>query len=282
MTKSGPALRADLAADLSWLAPAGMAEDEFAPTRARLAGLLSRPLANPFYSAKRRSIYLVEDEVLGRVAIKEMRHDGPLRQFWFRHVRCRQALREFRVGSAFEARGGRTPTFLGAALDRNPLALRRVILFIHWLDGVETLTEYLRGQSGEPSQDRFDRIGASLVAAARLGLVHGRHSSENILVDSRGEEPVFYAIDFAYSRLESEMDELGFVRDVARIAQWLWHESVLSESALELFFERVARSAWSDPQLVQTHSKQMIVEFQRWRRVLAKGKAIQVRRERTT
>lgn len=259
-----------------------MSENDFAPLRERLAGLLTRPLTDPIYSAKRRSIYLAEDPVLGRVAIKEMRNEGALRKIWFRHVRFRHALREFRVGSAFEARGGRTPGFFGAALELNPLAMRRVVLFIRWLDGVETLTDYLRRHSAELSDELFDRIAESLVAAAHLGLVHGRHSSENVLVDSAGEGPAFYTIDFAYSRLTSEFDDAGFVRDVARIAQWLCYETVVSNAALERFFERVAGRAWSDPRIAEARSKQMLAELRRWKRRLGKKTAAQVRRERTT
>jgi RIO-like serine/threonine protein kinase len=259
-----------------------MREDEFPAIRGRLVGLLSKSLSDPIYSANRRSIYLAEDPILGRVAIKEMRYESAMRRLWFRTVRSRHALREFRVGSGFAARGGRTPAFLGAALDRDLLALRRVIVFIRWLDGVETLTDYLGRQREEPPDEMFDRIGASLVAAARLGLIHGRHSSDNILVDSGGEEPVFYAIDFAYSRLNSGFDEAGFVRDVARIAHWLWHEKVCSDAALERFFERVAQSAWPDQPTSRSRSKQMLVELERWKQLLAKGPVAQARRERTT
>ncbi len=282
MTKSGHAPHTHPTSDFTWLAPPGTREDEFPNVRGRLAGLVSKPLSDPIYSAKHRSIYLAEDEILGRVAIKEVRHENAMRRFWFRTVRSRHALREFRVGSGFAARGGRAPEFFGAALDCDLLALRRVIVFIRWLDGVETLTDYLRRHSEEPPDEMFDRIGESLVAAARLGLIHGRHSSDNILVESSGEEPVFYTIDFAYSRLNSGFDEAGFVRDVARIAHWLWHEKVCSDAALERFFERVAQSAWPEQRTTRSRSKQMLVELERWKRLLAKGPAGQERRERTT
>ncbi|MFP8878290.1 MAG: lipopolysaccharide kinase InaA family protein [Myxococcota bacterium] len=247
-----------------------MSEDGFRRVRARLERLISVPQPNEVYRAKRRSIFVVEDATLGRLAIKEMRHEGAMRRLWFRYPRYRHATREFRVGSAFEALGGQTPNFLGAALERNGFGLERVLLFIRWLDGVETLTDYLARLDPLPS-DAFERLADALIAAARLGLVHGRHSSENILVDTSGDQPVFYAIDFAFSRLGRGFDANGFVRDIGRIAHWLWHEQVLDATQMRALFESVARRGWQTVSERTLRISQMNEELRRWQVVLEKG-----------
>jgi len=203
------------------------------------------------------------------VAIKEMRHEGAMRRLWFRYPRHRDATREFRVGSAFEALGGLTPNFLGAALDRSVLGLERVLLFIRWLDGVETLTEYL-ARLDSRAAEVFERLADALIASARLGLVHGRHSSENILVDSSGDLPVFYTIDFAFSRLGDGFDANGFVRDVARIAHWLCHEQVLDPPQVQALFECVARRAWDSAPEQSARVSRLGKELRRWQAVLKK------------
>ena len=133
--------------------------------------------------------------------------------------------------------------FFAAALDRGPFSLRRVLLFVRWLEGVETLTGYLRRLGDPPAPQVLDEVADALIDAARLGLVHGRHSSENILVGTGAEGPIFYTIDFAYSRLTDRFDAAGFSRDTARIAHWLWHEQVYSDATLTRFFLHVASLA---------------------------------------
>lgn len=252
-----------------WLAPAAMSVREFRLVRARLDQLVSIPQTNEVYRAKRRSIFVVDDATLGRVAIKEMRHDGAARRLWFRYPRYRDATREFRIGSAFEALGGQTPSFLGAAIERNVFGLERVLVFIRWLEGVETLTEYL-SRLDPPLTDAFERLADALVAAARLGLVHGRHSSENILVDAHGDRPSFYSIDFAFSRLGRGLDANGFVRDLGRIAHWLRHEQVLDPTQTETLFECVARRAFGTASERTERVSQMNQELRRWKRILRK------------
>jgi len=257
--------------DLVWLKPSEMSADEFDRVRSRLSRLNRDSQIREVYRANRRSIFVVDDATLGCVAIKEMRHEGMWRRFWFRYARFGHATREFRVGAAFEALGGRTPGILGAALDRTAFGLRRVLLFIRWLDGVETLTEYL-ARRDPPRSDDFERLADALIEAARLGLVHGRHSSDNILVDSSGATPVFYTIDFAFSRLRPGFDGDGFVRDLARIAHWLWHEQVLDPRTIDELFECVAARAWDVPNERAQRVSQMQRELRRWQIVLDKGR----------
>jgi hypothetical protein len=244
----GGGLRAARADRLTWLAPPGTEPEAFAAARARLARILAAPEAREIYTAKRRSLYRVEDAELGALAIKEMRNRRPLRSLRFGWLQEHRALGEFRVGAAFAARGGRTPAFVAAALERSALGLRRVLIFLRWLEGARTLTEHLRGLGRDPSPELLDAVAASLVDAARLGLVHGRHSSENLLVTPRPGGVDLWVIDFAYSRLADDLDAEGLVEDAARVAHRLLHERVCSREAMAALFERLARRAWPDPQ----------------------------------
>jgi tRNA A-37 threonylcarbamoyl transferase component Bud32 len=265
-------------ANASWLKPAAMSEADFARVRERLARCVSHPHATEVYAANRRSIYVIDDDELGRVAVKETRHDGFWRRMWFRGPRAAKALCEYRVSCEFEARGGRTPHVWGAALDRTPFALRRVLVFIAWLDDVQTLTEYFRALGDPPDRQTFERVGDALVAAARVGLVHGRHGSDNVLVDRRDAVPQFYTIDFAYSHLTTELDPPGFRRDVARIAHWLWHEKIWADSTVERFLATVAGRAWPDE--VEVQARAMTAELERWQRLKPRRSA-QERGDRT-
>ena len=76
------------------------------------------------YAAHRRSVHRAEDPELGAIAIKELRNPSLPRQLWFGWFAEHPGVREYRVGIAFAARGGRTLTSLGAALERSPLRAR--------------------------------------------------------------------------------------------------------------------------------------------------------------
>lgn len=236
-------------ARLSWLAPPDADPDSFARDRERLERIVSHPHAREVYTAKRRSIYRVEDEVLGPLGIKEMRNRDPLRSLRYGYLQDHRALREFRIATAFRARGGRTPRLLGAALERDWLGLRRALLFVRWLDGALTLGATLRGGGAEPAPGLLDAVAEALVDAARRGLVHGRHSSENLLVAPSGAGGVeVYVIDFAYSRLGDGLDPDGLVRDAARVAHRLLHDRACSPEAVTTLFAGIAARAWPDPE----------------------------------
>lgn len=236
-----PVLRPLSASRARWVAPATDTE-RWEKVRERLAEIVSVPHTHVVYTAHRRGIFRVDDPVLGPLAVKELRHDGLARQLVFRTLRAADAVHEFSVGTAFEARGGRTPHFLGAALDRGVLTLRRVLLFIEWIEDAETLTAFLARLDDPPPAAVLDAVAEEVLAAARLGLVHGRHSSDNLLVDSRGAQPQIYTIDFAYSQLGEGFDESAYVRDVARMAHWLWHEEACTAEALSQLLARCARA----------------------------------------
>lgn len=232
-------------ARLRWLAPAGVGEVEFAARRARLEHIAAAPRSREVYRAKRRAIHRIDDPVLGPLAVKELRNRSPLRSLRFGWLQEHRGLREFRIGAEFAARGGATPGFLAAALERGPLGLRRLLLFLPWLEGAVTLTGYLRARGPEPDAVLLDAVAACLVESARLGLVHGRHSSENLLVTEAAAGAELHVIDFAYSRLGPGLDSGGLVDDAARVAHRLLHEGACSRRAVERLFDRIAELAWS-------------------------------------
>jgi hypothetical protein len=171
---------------LSWRRPDGCDETEFDQIRARLEGWLACADAVPIYKAKRRAIYRADDPALGSLAVKEIRSASWLREVAFRHVLEHPGLREFGTACAFASRGGATPPCLGAALEHDAFRVRRVFLFTGWADGAQTLSAFLRGLGREPEARVFVDVAESLIRAARLGLVHRRHSAENLLVLERG------------------------------------------------------------------------------------------------
>ena len=230
---------------LVWLRPEGVSAAEFAAARERLAAWLARGGQDPVYEAKRRALYRVEDPALGALAVKEVRSGGVARELGFRRFGEHPALRELRAGAGFAARGGATPAWLAAALERDALRLRRVLLCMRWIDGTQSLGAFLRGLGGEPDDARLGRIVGALLEAARLGLVHGRHSGDNLLVRERAGRLEVLVLDFAHARLGSGFDSEGFARDAGRIAAGLvilGHASAATAARLL----DAAAAAWPD------------------------------------
>jgi tRNA A-37 threonylcarbamoyl transferase component Bud32 len=230
---------------LVWVAPEGASAAEFAALRPRLEKLVVTPRADEVYTAKRRSIYRSLVPGLGAVGIKELRNPGRLRQLWLRHVREHPALREFRVGARFRALGGRTPPLLAAASEQGVLLLRRVFVFVRWLDGAETLREHLARSGGEPPAELLARLAGDMAAAARLGLVHGRHSADNLLVVRDEGGLAFEPIDFAYARIADGFEAEGFVADVVRVAATLLLRGDCTREAAGRLFDEIARAGWT-------------------------------------
>ncbi|MHC4860429.1 MAG: lipopolysaccharide kinase InaA family protein [Planctomycetota bacterium] len=239
-------LRPAANARLLWTPPAATSAEAFAAVRPRLEALVTAPEASEMYAAKRRSLYRARDEVLGPVAIKEIRSGSLARRLWFRRFREHPALREFRVGSAFEARGGLTAGFLGAAVERGRLSLDRVLIFLRWIEGGVTLSEHLRRVGPEPDAELLRRLARALADAAHLGLSHGRHGTENVLVASGPAGEEFMVIDFAYSELHEGFDGQSYVRDVGRLALYAALWELLSRPRLEMLLDEAARAAWPD------------------------------------
>jgi hypothetical protein len=244
---TGPELAPARPERLVWHAPSAGPGAAFDEVRRRLERLLTRPAGCCVYEAKRRAIWRMEDDALGPVGVKEVRSEGLLRSVWFRFGAEHPALREFRVGAAFQARGGETPPLLGAAVDGGPLSVDRVVIFVRWFDGATELTEHLRASGGRPDRTLLVRVAERLVADARLGLVHGRHGTSNLLLlPAAGGDRAIEAIDFAYSRLGDRFDPDGYARDAARVAvQMVRLGGVARETARE-FIEIAARTAHAD------------------------------------
>ena len=231
---------------LRWLEPPAALRETFDDVRARLEEVAARGPSEPVYSAHRRSVHRAEIPVLGSIAIKELRNPSLARQLWFGWRAEHPGVREYRVGVAFEARGGRTLSNLGAALEHKGIGLARVLIFTRWLDGAVTLTRWLAAQPGPPAPPLLASLASQIAAAARLGLVHHRHSSNNLLVVVQHGEPVLYTIDFPHARLGPGLDLAGLAGDVARIARWILHEKIWSRASVQAFFEAVAAEVRSE------------------------------------
>jgi hypothetical protein len=177
---------------LEWLRPEGVEDGALVVARERMLPRLVGGGALPVYEAKRRAVYRVDDRVLGGVAVKEIRNERWLRAVRYRRMALPPGLRELRVGAAFAARGGSTPAWLAAALERDRLDAASLAA-----------------------------IADALLDAARLGLVHGRHSGDNLLVTAGERGPVLQVIDFAHASLGPGFAPSGFARDAGRIAAGL-------------------------------------------------------------
>jgi hypothetical protein len=231
---------------LVWHAPAGLTEQAFSEIRPRLEKLVTQPRGECVYRAKRRAIHRVQDEILGPLAVKEIRSGGWLRSVWFRFAAEHPGLREFRVGSEFQARGGATPAFLGAMLEGGFGHVDRVVIFMRWIEGAVELSQHLQGARTQPDRALFERVAKRLTDDARLGLVHGRHSTNNLLLVPRdGREPEVQAIDFAYSRLGAGFDPDGFAWDVARVATGMVRRGGVERRNAREFIDIAARTAHS-------------------------------------
>jgi hypothetical protein len=225
---------------MRWLEPPASLYEKLAHVRSRLEAAAARGAGEEVYTVRWRSVYRAEVEGLGAVAIKELRNESLLRQAWFGWIAEHPAEREYRAGIAFEARGGRTPANLGAAVERNALGLARVLIFTRWLDDSPTLTRWLAARPGPPQPRLYTTLASQIVSAARLGLFHRRHSSNNLLVVEERGEPVLYTIDFAHATLEAGLSLSGLACDTARIARWLLREQIWSRANAHAFFEAIA------------------------------------------
>jgi hypothetical protein len=223
---------------LSWLQPIGMPADQFAALRPDLNRLLATPQDNEVYSVNTRSIYQVDDPALGPIAIKELRFVGGYQAFRAAYLRRHRVLCEFRAGSCFASRGGRTPAFLGAALERNALGFSRIFLILHWLHDARTLTEVVKAWGEPVPAVPLQALARALVGSARCGLVHGRHSSENILV---GQDGKFYTIDFSHAQIMNGFSGSGFAFDAARIGARLIMSHACSREAVMVLFDEIVR-----------------------------------------
>ena len=232
---------------LTWLRPRTMSEAQFSGVRSRLGDLVQRRQSDQVYAHKSRSIYRVEDPELGVVAIKELRYENIKRQIEAAYHKRHRELCEFRVGSGFEARGGKTPSILGAALESGSHGLSRILILRRWIEGAVELQDALKQWSDPPNRRLLRHLGRELVQAAKVGLVHGRHSPRNLLVSAETDPPDIYVIDFAYSQLLGSFDPRGFARDVARIAARLTKAEAISDQSREVLFDEISAQAWRNP-----------------------------------
>lgn len=242
----------------------------------QLNRVLTREDGKEVYSVNTRSIYRLDDPEFGAIAVKELRLESYARQIRNRLIRQHRFLCEFKAASAFAARGGITPPMLGAAMECSSVRIFRLFIVMAWIENASSLSDAVRDWDETDLDYKLAELATFLVAAARLGLVHGRHSSENIMLSP----PLnFHVIDFSHAQLFQNFNAPGFVRDVARIGARLIIESACDENFIKRFFEVVVaccdqravttNSLWREFSNVRTHSKrrQRIARewYTRWR-----------------
>jgi hypothetical protein len=249
---------------LGWLAPESRCPGRFEELRPRLERLLGQAQEHRVYAAKRRAIYRAEDPVLGVVGIKEIRSEGYLRGAYLRWLRTHPGIREFRAGAAFQARGGVTPDLLGAAVERRGIGIDRVFLFVRWIDAAMPLGDYLEKLAPEPESWVLEAVARRLGESARLGLVHGRHSPDNLLaVPGRGAGVDVQVIDFAYAKLGRKLDAKGYLEDVARVAANAFARGLYSVPKLDEFLDLAVDVVWSDGAEVSRRRRELDAAFRR-------------------
>jgi hypothetical protein len=206
------------------------------------------------YTMGRRSVYKGRLSDGRKVAIKEVCYRGKMRQFKMRHVREPKVLHEFRSGCSYLSKGGKTPRFLGMAVEQNALLLKRGFIFLDWLDNAITLTEYLKQQKCSVPEEFWHELATAIVASAQTGLVHGGHSPENVMIVADEDDPAlrFQVIDFADSEIFERFSDSGFASDISRIGARLVTENACNREQIIGFLRAVVEKAWQDSEL---HSK---------------------------
>jgi serine/threonine-protein kinase RIO1 len=191
------------------------------------------------YRIKHRSVFKTSLPPLGQVAVKEVRHRRLKQRYQYRQSGRSKAEREFTLAQQVYHKGLPTPIPCALGRDHDWLGLRRVIQIYEWLPAAETLTQCVRR-----GESPWEPVSALLWSCAQAGLVHGGHSSENLLRC----EGKWYVIDLAEARLESAYEREGFARDVARICRKLIREQALAETEITPFVDAVVQRS-GDPTL---------------------------------
>ncbi len=209
---------------LEWTAAEGLTDAELEALRT-----LDWNTAEEIYHIRHRSVYrarLVDREV----AIKEVRFLRFRQRVRLRYFCSSKAVFEFETASRLYKRKPITPKPLAFGHDQTLLGLKRDLQVYQWLPEANTLTDCVR--AGERP---WETLVPFLWDCASLGLVHGGHSSEN-LMHSEGR---WWVIDLADASLRDGIDQPGFVRDVARIARKLIREEAADEDTVDAFVRAV-------------------------------------------
>jgi hypothetical protein len=234
---------------LKWLRPSGMSGAQFAQIRPALERVVGECGKREIYSVNTRSIYRADDRDLGEIALKEIRFETALKRFRATWLRRHRILCEFHAAAAFANRGGVTPNLFGAALEFRGPHINRVFSAMEWLDDARSLSESIRSSADAQRDALATKSAEFLFACARLGFVHGRHSSENILVT---RQLAFNVIDFSHAQLFTRYCARGFTRDVARIGARLILENACDWSWLKTWCDAIAHEA-ADGTLTAAH-----------------------------
>jgi hypothetical protein len=136
-----------------------------------------------------------------------------------------------------------------------------------WVEGAHSLGDHLRGLGREPDADLFAAIAERLLAEAGRGLVHGRHSGDNLLVRERDGRLELQVIDFAHAALRPGFEPEGFARDAGRIAAGLVILGHASAASAARLLDAVA-AAWPDARSAPRARERLAAAY---RYALAKG-----------
>jgi len=228
---------------LKWLAPPHQITNDFARVQEQLSTLLVAGQGKAVYSVNARTIYVANEGTLGPVAIKELRFETAFKRLQSATIRRHRMLCEFNAAACFAHRGGSTPRLHGVALEQSRFGLERRFSLSTWVSDAQTLTNAVSDWGQEDVERNITHLAQALIEAARCGLVHGRHSSENILVTA---SLVFHTIDFSHAQIFKTSHATGFLRDVTRVAARLKLERACSDDFIGRLFDEVAAVLCND------------------------------------
>ena len=247
---------------LKWIAVPGTAEGEWQRTRQLLSDVLRQGDVKKIYHVRRNAVYRADVPELGPIAIKVATNKRLDRRIKERFIKPPRTVGEFYTTATFWKRGGRVPRPLALATEYSLFGIRRVFVFLEWIENTVTLAEYIRDQGHPANRKLWQCVAEAMVDCANKGLVHGGQNPDNILIAEQDGERIATVIDIAQSRLHDRMNERGFVNDVVRLGCRLESGHVCSKKEVDKLFKVVAKAAWADKE-ERRHWKDKMLARQR-------------------
>lgn len=231
---------------LKWIAVPGTAERDWQRTRQLLSNILRQGDVKKIYHVRRNAVYRADDPELGPIAIKVATNKRLDRRIKERFIEPPRTVGEFYTTATFWKRGGRVPRPLALAIEYSLFGIRRIFVFLEWIENTVTLAEYIRDQGHPANQKLWQCVAEAMVDCANKGLVHGGQNPDNILIAEQDGELIATVIDIAQSTLHDRMNDQGFFNDVARLGRRLESGHVCSKKEVDELFKVVAKAAWAD------------------------------------
>ena len=231
---------------LKWTAVPGTTDSDWQRTRQLLSNVLRQGDVKKIYHVRRNAVYRADVPELGPIAIKVATNKRLDRRIKERFIEAPRTVDEFYTTAEFWKRGGRVPRPLALAIEYSLLGIRRIFVFLEWIENTVTLAEYIVDQSHLPDQKLWQCVAEAMVDCANKGLVHGGQNPDNILIAEQDGEPVATVIDIAQSTLHDGMNAQGFVNDVVRLGCRLELGQICSNQSVDELFRVVAEAAWAD------------------------------------